>query len=253
AGRRRRRGILSMVSPELGDATRAVKMRVGTVSPGRRIERGTASRAEGNISTESEEVVEVAGSENKKEENNIKNKPEKFTLVVNFGGYFVKCGPIMEYLTGTLKSIYGLDADRFGYFDLQEELQKLGVKKYEKIVYRIHDASLGADSLRDVTDDKGVMEIISCGKNKRTVIQIYVVGGDIIDDEADENAEDREEVNGLSQTQSESQRDEDDGEEVNGLSQTQSDSQKDEDDGEEVNGLNETKSDGQQGKDHMEE
>ncbi|CAA0840161.1 Unknown protein, partial [Striga hermonthica] len=58
AGRRRRRGRLSMVSPEFGEATRAVKTRVGTVSPGRRIERGTASSAEGSISAESEEVSE---------------------------------------------------------------------------------------------------------------------------------------------------------------------------------------------------
>ncbi|CAA0833831.1 F-box protein, partial [Striga hermonthica] len=43
AGRRRWRGILSMVSPELSEATRAVKTMVGTVSPGRRIERGTTS------------------------------------------------------------------------------------------------------------------------------------------------------------------------------------------------------------------
>ncbi|CAA0839070.1 Proline-rich receptor-like protein kinase PERK1 [Striga hermonthica] len=61
-----------------------------------------------------------------------------------------------------------------------------------------------------------------------------------------------EEVNGLSQTQSDSQQDEDDREEVNGLSQTQSDSQQDEDDGKEVNGLSQTKSDGQQDEDHRE-
>ncbi|CAA0824868.1 Unknown protein, partial [Striga hermonthica] len=47
----------------MGEEARAVKTRVGTFSPGRSIERGTASSAEGRISTESEEVVEAAGSE----------------------------------------------------------------------------------------------------------------------------------------------------------------------------------------------
>ncbi|GER29581.1 DEAD/DEAH box RNA helicase family protein [Striga asiatica] len=140
---------------------------------------------------------------------------DKFALIVNIGGYFVNCGPVVEYICGSLKSIYGLDADRFGYFDLQEEIKKLGVNKYEKIVYRIPNAGVGADSLRDVIDDKGVMEIISCGKNNKTIVQIYVVGGDIIDDEADENVE------ASFQTKSSSQQDTDDGEEVNGLSQAE--------------------------------
>ncbi|GER36757.1 nitrogenase iron-iron protein alpha chain, partial [Striga asiatica] len=140
---------------------------------------------------------------------------DKFALIVNIGGYFVNCGPVVEYICGSLKSIYGLDADRFGYFDLQEEIKKLGVNKYEKVVYRIPNAGVGADSLRDVIDDKGVMEIISCGKNNKTIVQIYVVGGDIIDDEADENVE------ASFQTKSSSQQDTDDGEEVNGLSQAE--------------------------------
>ncbi|GER43318.1 CTC-interacting domain 10 [Striga asiatica] len=140
---------------------------------------------------------------------------DKFALIVNIGGYFVNCGPVVEYICGSLKSIYGLNADRFGYFDLEEEIKKLGVNKYEKIVYRIPDAGVGADSLRDVTDDKGVMEIISCGKNKKTIVQIYVVGGDINDDGADENVE------ASFQTKSSSQQDTDDGEEVNGLSRAE--------------------------------
>ncbi|GER49932.1 AdoMet-dependent rRNA methyltransferase SPB1, partial [Striga asiatica] len=155
---------------------------------------------------------------------------DKFALIVNIGGYFVNCGPIVEYICGSLKSIYGLDADRFGYFDLQEEIKKLGVNKYEKIVYRIPGAGVGADSLRDVTDDKGVMEIISCGKKKKTIVQIYVVGGDINDDEADENAE------ASFQTKSSSQQDTDDREEADSSFHTQA-SQQDIDDREEVNGL----------------
>ncbi|GER45771.1 DNA binding, partial [Striga asiatica] len=148
--------------------------------------------------------------------------------LVNIGGYFVNCGPIVEYICGSLKNL--------ATFDLQEEIKKLGVNKYEKIVYRIPGAGVGANSLRDVTDDKGVMEIISCGKNKKTIVQIYVVGGDIDDDEADENAE------ASFQTKSSSQQDIDDREEVNGLSQDEESfhtqaSQQDIDDREEVNGL----------------
>ncbi|GER39413.1 protein kinase superfamily protein, partial [Striga asiatica] len=130
---------------------------------------------------------------------------DKFALIVNIEGYFVNCGPIVEYICGSLK-----------------------INKYEKTVYRIPGAGVGADSLRDVTDDKGVMDIISCGKNKKTIVQIYVVG--------DENAE------ASFQTKSSSQQDTDDREEVNVLSQDEASfhtqaSQQDIDDREEVNGL----------------
>ncbi|GER54916.1 CTC-interacting domain 10, partial [Striga asiatica] len=152
---------------------------------------------------------------------------DKFALIVNIGGYFVNCGPIVEYICGSLKSIYGLDADRFGYFNLQEEIKKLGVNKYEKIVYRIVGAGVGADSLRDVTDDKGVMVIISCGKNKKTIVQIYVVGGDINDDEEDENVE------ASFQIKSSSHQDTDDREEAEASFHTQA-NQQDIDDREEA-------------------
>ncbi|GER30253.1 DNA replication complex GINS protein SLD5 [Striga asiatica] len=114
--------------------------------------------------------------------------------------------------------------------------KKLRSWELTSIVYRIPDAGVGADSLRDVTDDKGVMEIISCGKNKKTIVQIYVVGGDINDGEEDENVE------ASFQTKSSSQQDTDDGEEVNGLSQAEASFhtqaiQQDIDDREEVNGL----------------
>ncbi|GER51820.1 hypothetical protein STAS_29239 [Striga asiatica] len=78
-----------------------------------------------------------------------------------------------EYFGGNFKSVYGLDTDRFGYFDLVEEVEKLGVKGFDKIMYQDPE-KLGYAGMKEIVDDNGVMEMINTGHKLRSVMQIYV-------------------------------------------------------------------------------
>ncbi|GER41099.1 oligopeptide-binding protein OppA, partial [Striga asiatica] len=109
----------------------------------------------------------------------------KFSIFVNYGGQFVKCGTSVEYLGGKFKTVHGLDVDRFGYFDLKEVVEKLGVEKFEKLVYRI-PRNNGADMFKDVVDDSVVMEMINHATKGRTLLEVYVVG-EIIEEDNSEN------------------------------------------------------------------
>ncbi|GER44679.1 cytochrome P450 [Striga asiatica] len=109
----------------------------------------------------------------------------KFSIFVNYGGQFIKCGTSVEYLGGKFKTVHGLDVDRFGYFDLKEEVEKMGVEKFEKLVYRIPKIN-GADRFKDVVDDTVVMEMISHATKGRTLLEVYVVG-EVIEEDNSEN------------------------------------------------------------------
>ncbi|CAA0841463.1 Unknown protein, partial [Striga hermonthica] len=100
---------------------------------------------------------------------------DKFLIFVNYGGRFIKCGTSVEYLGGSFKTIHGLDVDRFGYFDLKEEVEKLGVDKFGKLVYII-PRKVGADNFKDVVDNSAVMEMIGHATRERTLLEVYVVG-----------------------------------------------------------------------------
>ncbi|GER43334.1 disease resistance protein [Striga asiatica] len=98
---------------------------------------------------------------------------EKFSLFFNYGGTFIKIEDSTEYYGGNFKSVYGLDTDRFGYFDLVEEVEKLGVKEFDKIMYQ-DPGKLGYAGMKEIVDDSGVMEMINTGHKLRSVIQVYV-------------------------------------------------------------------------------
>ncbi|GER30206.1 hypothetical protein STAS_06136 [Striga asiatica] len=82
----------------------------------------------------------------------------------------------VEYLGGDFETVYGLDVDRFGYFDLEEQIQKLGCTTWTNIYYRIPRVN-GKQALRVLVDDVGVMELIAHSSNHKSMIEIYVDGG----------------------------------------------------------------------------
>ncbi|GER55642.1 E3 Ubiquitin ligase family protein [Striga asiatica] len=99
----------------------------------------------------------------------------KFSIFFNYGGYFVKLENVVDYLGGSFKRVHGLDVDRFGYFDLKEEVEMLGVGKFERIVYRVPDGT-GKEIFKDAVDDSVVMEMIRDSTQKRSLVEVYVVG-----------------------------------------------------------------------------
>ncbi|GER49579.1 isoleucine--tRNA ligase [Striga asiatica] len=92
---------------------------------------------------------------------------EKFSLFFNYGGTFIKIGDSTEYFGENSNT------DRFGYFDLVEEVEKLGVKEFDKIMYQDPE-KLGYAGMKEIVDDSGVMEMIDTGHKLRFVIQVYV-------------------------------------------------------------------------------
>ncbi|GER51894.1 RNA helicase [Striga asiatica] len=84
-------------------------------------------------------------------------------------------GNVVDYLGGSFKRVHGLDVDRFGFFDLKEEVEKLDVGKFERIVYGVPDVT-GKRIFKDVVDDSVVMEMIRDSTQKRSLVEVYVVG-----------------------------------------------------------------------------
>ncbi|GER30220.1 serine hydroxymethyltransferase [Striga asiatica] len=106
---------------------------------------------------------------------------EIFFLFFKYGGTFIKFGDSTEYFGGKFKTVYGLDTDRFRYFDLVEEVEKLGVKEFDKIMYQVPQ-KLRYAGMKEIVDDSGVMEMINMGHKFRTVIQVCVVESNPKDD-----------------------------------------------------------------------
>ncbi|GER25652.1 replicase polyprotein 1a, partial [Striga asiatica] len=91
-------------------------------------------------------------------------------LFINHCGQLVKVGNDYEYYG---PSRYGFDKDRFGYFDLLEEVQKLGYTKGEKLYYRVYNSR----KYVHMHNDEGVMEMLSRMEPGKHYVQVYVDSG----------------------------------------------------------------------------
>ncbi|XP_057809117.1 uncharacterized protein LOC131023590 [Salvia miltiorrhiza] len=104
---------------------------------------------------------------------------ESFDLFIHHGGFFSWVGNHQLYVGGKTLLRDGLDADRFGYFDLEEEVQKLGYGVWAAMMFRTpltEDYSI-------IRDDSDVMRMLShLSPNQRT-LSVYVDHGvDIAED-----------------------------------------------------------------------
>ncbi|GER48537.1 spindle pole body component 110, partial [Striga asiatica] len=77
------------------------------------------------------------------------------------------------YYGEEVTSRYGFDKDRFGYFDLLEEVQKLGYTKGEKLYFRAYNSR----KYVHMHNDEGVMEMLSMMEPGKHYVQIYVDSG----------------------------------------------------------------------------
>ncbi|GER37211.1 RING/FYVE/PHD zinc finger superfamily protein, partial [Striga asiatica] len=91
-------------------------------------------------------------------------------IVINHCGQLVKLGNDYEYYGEEVTERYGFDKDRFGYFDLLEEVQKLGYTKGEKLYYRAYNSR----KYIHMHNDEGVMEMLSKMEPGRHYVQVYV-------------------------------------------------------------------------------
>ena len=67
------------------------------------------------------------------------------------------------------------DADRFGYFDIVEEVEKNLEYKHDRICYKIPNMSMN-EGLTDIKSDVEVMEILKYIDKKDRMLNIFVQG-----------------------------------------------------------------------------
>ncbi|GER48837.1 FH1/FH2 domain-containing protein 1 [Striga asiatica] len=84
---------------------------------------------------------------------------DEFSIYINHGGKFNRTSLGMEYDGFGFKILHDLDVDRFGYLELEDEVQNLGYTSWGPFYYKVPGVE-GSDSMRLVHNDDGVMEMI---------------------------------------------------------------------------------------------
>ncbi|XP_057779569.1 uncharacterized protein LOC130998153 [Salvia miltiorrhiza] len=98
---------------------------------------------------------------------------DSFGLYIHHGGKFVHLGASRLYSGGDVLGKFGLDKDRFGYFDLEEEIKQLGYTSWRCLAFKVPRTLV----FMDLCDDKQVMQMIQCCTSTITCVSIYVDDG----------------------------------------------------------------------------
>ena len=99
---------------------------------------------------------------------------DKFAIYYYHGGRFANVGDTVVYFNGQIMPKHGLDADRIGYLDLVDDMEKLGYSGI-KMSYRVPGLDF-ADGLRVIKDDKQVMDMLKLVSEGDGMINVYVEG-----------------------------------------------------------------------------
>ncbi|KAG6408068.1 hypothetical protein SASPL_131070 [Salvia splendens] len=100
---------------------------------------------------------------------------DDFTIQFHHGGKMVNDGGMQIYIGGdeTFKSHF--DADRFGYFDLIDEIKQLGYAEWSRVAFTVPKSMKKID----IKDDNDVMLMLSYLDLGICVLDVYVVGGEL--------------------------------------------------------------------------
>lgn len=86
----------------------------------------------------------------------------------------VQDGTLEIYIGGDEKTKSHFDADRFGFFDLIDEVKQLGYTKWSRVAFKVPRSM----QMVDIKDDKDVMEMLSYLAWRISVLHVYVIGGE---------------------------------------------------------------------------
>ena len=100
---------------------------------------------------------------------------DNFSIYFNHGGRFATLDGNVVYADGEITGKHFFDADRFGYFDIVEEVEKNLEYKHDRICYRIPNMSMN-EGLRDIISDVEVMEMLKYLDKKDIMMNVYVQG-----------------------------------------------------------------------------
>ena len=107
---------------------------------------------------------------------------DDFTIQFHHGGKMVHDGTLLLYIGGEETFKFHFDADRFGYFDLIDEIKQLGYSTWSRLAYTVPNTV----KKMDIKDDKDVMLMLSYLESGICVLHVYVVDGEFGEAQIDE-------------------------------------------------------------------
>lgn len=113
-----------------------------------------------------------------------------FSIFVHHGGNFVSLGKENEYVGGQIHIKSGLDADRFGYLDLEDEVKKLGYISWESLWFKV--PKKGSYNL--IRYDKEVLEMTSNVCKDSKVFRVFVEHGKMKENNDEEDVSKEPEI-----------------------------------------------------------
>lgn len=75
------------------------------------------------------------------------------------------------YCGGEIASRHGFDKDRFGFFDLKDEVEKLGYSSWTSLSYKMDNV------FKVFHNDKYVLDMLTSLSNSSTFVYVYVGNG----------------------------------------------------------------------------
>ena len=99
---------------------------------------------------------------------------DSFAIYYYHGGRFASIGGETVYIGGTILRKSGFDADRVGFLELVDDVEKLGYSEV-KLFYIVLGLSLNV-GLREIKDDREVMEMVKVLNVENALVEVYVQG-----------------------------------------------------------------------------
>ncbi|KAG6428383.1 hypothetical protein SASPL_112634 [Salvia splendens] len=100
---------------------------------------------------------------------------DDFSIQFRHGGNLVQDGSLEVYIGGDETQKSHFDAEKFGFFDLIDEIKQLGYAKWSRVAFKVPKSM----KMLDIKDDKDAMGMLSYLQLRICVLHVYVVGGEL--------------------------------------------------------------------------
>ncbi|KAH6835357.1 hypothetical protein C2S53_006101 [Perilla frutescens var. hirtella] len=98
---------------------------------------------------------------------------DTFAIYIHHGGRFVNLGSGRIYEGGQIESKHDLDADRFGFLDLENEVKNLGYITWKILAYKVSKTVV----YKGLNGDRVVLDMLSHLSQRCKIISIFVDDG----------------------------------------------------------------------------
>ncbi|KAH6775180.1 hypothetical protein C2S52_012741 [Perilla frutescens var. hirtella] len=98
---------------------------------------------------------------------------DTFAIYIHHGGRFMNLGSDRIYEGGQIERKHDLDANRFGFLDLEDEVKNLGYISWKILVYKVPKTVV----YKGLTGDRDVLDMLSHLSQRCKIISIFVDDG----------------------------------------------------------------------------